>query len=155
MFHYQMCVFWFSNVYEITAFLWWRIKIKNCSLQIPCLSSTLWRNKDAGLYFSLSFHFHFLGSWLLKGWITKLKSKQWKKYSCSFALYMNGKTPGERARLLSAFLARGLLSPNLLHIFQGLLWSRSPGLYQHSWLACHVALGLDASLGAQTRKSKP
>lgn len=84
MFHYQMCVFRFSNIYEITAFLWWRIKITNYSLQIPCLSSTLWSNKDLGLYFSLSFHFHFLGSWLLKGWIAKLKSKQGKKIQLQF-----------------------------------------------------------------------
>lgn len=127
MLHYHMCVFRFSNVYEIAASLRWRVKIKNYYLQIPCPPSTLWSNKDLGLYFSLSFHFHFVRSWLLKGCIANLKSKQWKKYSSSFALYMNAKTPGERARLLSVLLTRGLLSPNFLHIFQGLLRLKSSG----------------------------
>lgn len=92
MFHYQMCVFWFLSVYEITTSLMWMVKIKKHSVQFTCLSSTLLRNNDWVLYFSLSLHFHFWSSWLLKGWIAKLKSKQKKKYRCSSARYMNDKS---------------------------------------------------------------
>lgn len=157
MFHYQMCVFRFSNMYEITAFLWWRIKIKNYSLQIPCLSSTLWSNKDLGLYFFIKLPFSLFRLLIAERMDCKIKKQTREKNTVAVlhSTWMAKCLEKEPDRLLSAFPARGLLSPNLLHIFQGLLWSRSPRLYQHSWLACHVALGLDASLGAQTRKNKP
>lgn len=161
MFHYQMCVFWFSSIYEITTSLWWMVKIKKHSVQITCLSSTLLRNNDLVLYFSLSLHFHFWSSWLLKRMGCKIKKQTIKEIWSQFSTLHEWQNPWRNSQTtLCTANKRPAWAQSPSRISQPLMNDvprLSPTMSWHSRLAHHTAARQQdwMLLVPKTRKNRP